>query len=289
MDGFVHNAEGYAKSCAPVLPALAPALSPISPVSARWATTIRLPELLLLHGFAVRAVRSVVLARGKQEHRQPHRDLHRRHNPGSGLRSGQRRSSSAAEHANIFQELDQANVSWKIYYTVTDELCLDGDDCRASANANYPATDFEYLSYSYQVSVSKIQPAQPVLRPRSHPAWLGDATNSFCIDPNHIAPLSTYFSDLTNGTLPSFAFIEAGYGNNDEHPGSGQSILAGQAQVANIVNSLMASPEWKDSVFFLSYDEGGGPYDHVPPVPGQSNDEYRCFARDDSGYLAPLR
>jgi phospholipase C len=25
-------------------------------------------------------------------------------------------------------------------------------------------------------------------------------------------------------------------------------------------------------VFFLSYDEGGGPYDHVPPVPGHSND-----------------
>ena len=39
-----------------------------------------------------------------------------------------------------------------------------------------------------------------------------------------------------------------------------------------IVNSFMASPEWKDSVFFLSYDEGGGPYDHVPPVPGHSND-----------------
>jgi phospholipase C len=101
---------------------------------------------------------------------------------------------------------------------------------------------------------------------------VGDATNSFCIDPNHIAPLSQYFTDLTNGALPSFTFIEAGYGNNDEHPGSDQSVLLGQAQVAHIVNSLMASPEWKDSVFFLSYDEGGGPYDHVPPVPGHSND-----------------
>jgi phospholipase C len=100
---------------------------------------------------------------------------------------------------------------------------------------------------------------------------VGDPTNSFCIDTNHIAPLSTYFSDLTDGTLPSFAFIEAGYGKNDEHPGSGQSILLGQAQVAYVVNSFMASPEWKDSVFFLSYDEGGGPYDHVPPVPGYSN------------------
>ena len=34
----------------------------------------------------------------------------------------------------------------------------------------------------------------------------------------------------------------------------------------------MSSASWGDSVFFLSYDEGGGPYDHVPPVPGHSND-----------------
>ncbi len=60
--------------------------------------------------------------------------------------------------------------------------------------------------------------------------------------------------------------------NNDEHPGSGQSILLGQQQVAKMVNSLMVSPSWKDSVFFLAYDEGGGPYDHVPPTAGHSND-----------------
>jgi phospholipase C len=59
---------------------------------------------------------------------------------------------------------------------------------------------------------------------------------------------------------------------NDEHPGSGQSILSGQKEVASVVNALMTSPSWHDSVFFLAYDEGGGPYDHVPPVPHHSND-----------------
>jgi phospholipase C len=43
--------------------------------------------------------------------------------------------------------------------------------------------------------------------------------------------------------------------------------------VANIINAFMTSPAWKDSVFFFSYDEGGGPYDHVPPVPHHSNDK----------------
>ena len=59
---------------------------------------------------------------------------------------------------------------------------------------------------------------------------VGDASNSFCIDPTHIAPLSQFFTDMANGTLPSFSYIEAGYGVNDEHPGSGQSIFTGQAQ-----------------------------------------------------------
>jgi phospholipase C len=173
---------------------------------------------------------------------------------------------------NIFQELDQANVSWKIYFTVTEGFCLEEDDCSGSSSAAYPATDFSNLTYSYQYLYENPTGAA-CTPPTQASSVVGDSSNSFCIDPNHLAPVSQYFTDLTNGTLPSFAFIEAGYANNDEHPGSGQSILLGQAQVANILNSFMASPEWNDSVFFLSYDEGGGPYDHVPPVPGHSNDK----------------
>ncbi len=172
--------------------------------------------------------------------------------------------------ANVFQELDQATVSWKIYYTVTQGYCLGEDDCIGGSNAEYPATNFSSFAYSFQY-LHENPSGVACAPPTQGSIVVGDKSNSFCIDPNHIAPLSTYFSDLNSGTLPSFAFIEAGYGNNDEHPGSGQSILLGQTQVANVVNSFMASPEWKDSVFFFSYDEGGGPYDHVPPVPNSSN------------------
>jgi phospholipase C len=174
---------------------------------------------------------------------------------------------------NIFQELDQAKVSWKIYYSVTQGLCLDQDDCLASGNSVYPATHFSNLTYSYQYIYENPTGVPCVAPTVSSYEAVGDPTNSYCVDSTRIAPLvPTYANDLKNGTLPSFAFIEAGYGHNDEHPGSGQPILNGQAQVANLVSELMGSPEWKDSVFFVSYDEGGGPYDHVPPVPGHSND-----------------
>lgn len=172
---------------------------------------------------------------------------------------------------SIFQELDGANVPWKIYYTVTQGACLSADDCSATASAQYPATDFGYLSYSYKYLYENPTGAA-CTAPTQPSSVVGDKGNTFCIDPTHIAPLTTYYTDLTNGTLPAFAFIEAGYGNNDEHPGSGQSILSGQAQVAKVINAFTASSAWKDSIFFLSYDEGGGPYDHVPPVPKHSND-----------------
>jgi phospholipase C len=172
---------------------------------------------------------------------------------------------------SIFEELQNANVSWKIYYTSTQGLCLVGKDGCTNGGSNYPATDFSNFAYSARYLYANPTGAA-CTAPTQASSVVGDSSNSFCIDPTHITPLSTYFTDLTNNTLPSFAFIEAGYGNNDEHPGSGQSILTGQAQVANVINSLMTSPSWSSSVFFFSYDEGGGPYDHVPPVPGHSND-----------------
>jgi phospholipase C len=95
---------------------------------------------------------------------------------------------------------------------------------------------------------------------------VGDPKNSFCIDTTHVAPLTQLITDLNNATLPSFSYIEPGYSNNDEHPGSGQTILKGQLSTATVLNAFMASPSWNDSVFFFTYD-------HVPPVPAHTNDK----------------
>jgi len=175
----------------------------------------------------------------------------------------------------IFEELDTNTVSWKIYYSTTQDQCLAGNNgsCGNHPIDKYPAATFTYFTYSVNYLYAKNQQRPTCVAPTqdSGPA-VGDPNNAFCIDVNHIAPLGQFTTDLTNKTLPSFAWIEPGYSNNDEHPGSGQSILLGQAQVASLFNAFMASPSWKDSIFFWSFDEGGGPYDHVPPVPGHTND-----------------
>ena len=89
----------------------------------------------------------------------------------------------------------------------------------------------------------------------------------------NIVPVSQYFTDLANNTLPQVSFIQAGLASGrDEHPGGqtttgegGNDIQKGALYVSNLINGLMSSSSWPSSVFILSYDEGGGFYDHVPP------------------------
>src|SRR5215472_1056984 len=74
--------------------------------------------------------------------------------------------------------------------------------------------------------------------------------------------------------LPQVIFIDSASGASglDEHPDN--NIQTGAAYVQGIISALMQSDAWKDSIFILSYDEGGGLYDHVPPfmVPPPDSD-----------------
>ena len=172
----------------------------------------------------------------------------------------------------IFEEMDSAGASWKIYYSSTDDNCLFGSTNCSNPGSKYPSTTFSFFSYSSKYVYANPSHGACTAPTTNSGMAVGDPNNDFCIDTTHIVPITQYFKDLQAGTLPDFAWIEPGYSNTDEHPGSGQSILNGQASVANVINAFMSSPSYKDSVFFLTYDEGGGPYDHVPPVPGHTND-----------------
>src|SRR5215469_8678710 len=88
----------------------------------------------------------------------------------------------------------------------------------------------------------------------------------FQTDFKKVVPISNWFTDVKNpSTLPSVIFIERGGTIGlDEHPTN--NVQKGASDVAGIVNALIKSPSWADSVFILTYDEGGGLYDHVPPA-----------------------
>ncbi len=79
-----------------------------------------------------------------------------------------------------------------------------------------------------------------------------------------IKTIKDYHDDIQNGTLPTVAFLDAPWDVTDEHPAGG-NIQKGQKWVGDRIAHLMASDLWKTSAIFLTYDEGGGFYDHVPP------------------------
>jgi phospholipase C len=147
----------------------------------------------------------------------------------------------------IFQELQSANITWKIYVNPQGSTCT---------GPPYDPACLLTLSY-----VRNFQWGQTI--PTAYP--------------NNIAPISQYFTDLTNGTLPQVAQIEpATDAGLDEHPSTADStpndIQLGANYVASLINGLMTSSAWQNSAFILTYDEMGGLYDHVSPQPEPSPD-----------------
>jgi phospholipase C len=270
MDGFVHNAEGFAKSCA----SSGTCSGTFTDLTGQRAMGYYDQGFLnyyyyLASQFAV-SDRWFSPVSSKSA---PNRIATFTGGTTQGLAFDPGSDDHVAPLAvnTIFQELDGAGVSWKVYYTVTNGFCLAGNTC-GTGSGNFPATYLNYFTYFHKYLYQNPSHAACTGTTKAS-SVVGDTSNYFCIDTTRVAPITTYYTDLSSSTLPSFSFIEAGSGINDEHPGSVASVLNGQSEVAQVVNAFMTSPEWKDSAFFFSFDEGGGPYDHVPPVPGHSNDK----------------
>ena len=144
----------------------------------------------------------------------------------------------------IFQELENAHVSWKIYVNPKNTGC--------SGPPYNPAC---LLQTSY---IKYFQWGQTI--PTKYPNNIGTIG----------VANSDFDNDLRNGTLPAVAQIEpATDAGLDEHPSSSDSSPSktqnGALYVSEIINSVMNSSSWKDSAFILTYDEFGGIYDHVSP------------------------
>jgi phospholipase C len=62
--------------------------------------------------------------------------------------------------------------------------------------------------------------------------------------------------------LPAVVFVDLEPA--DEHPDNGD-IRAGEVGVHDLMMQIFASPAWAHTAVFVTYDEGGGYFDHVPP------------------------
>ncbi len=75
---------------------------------------------------------------------------------------------------------------------------------------------------------------------------------------------SEYFRAAREGTLPAVSWVMP-YSGAGEHPGSGEPIWKGMRHVTRVINAAMRGPDWSSTAIFLTWDDWGGFYDHVPP------------------------
>ncbi len=144
--------------------------------------------------------------------------------------------------ASMVELFTEAKVSWKYY--VESEPTPSGDVSHTKPDIWYPnPKDFNLWN-----------PLPGFKAVRDNPEKM-----------SHLVALKEYFRDLKRGTLPQVSWIVPKFSDSEHPPEQCGPVAQGMWYVTKLVNALMQSPYWKDSVVFLTWDDYGGFYDHVPP------------------------
>jgi acid phosphatase len=74
---------------------------------------------------------------------------------------------------------------------------------------------------------------------------------------------AAFLAAVDAGTLEQVTFYKP-QGNLNEHAGYAD-VASGDAHIADVIAHLERSPQWKNMVVIVTYDENGGFWDHVAP------------------------
>jgi phospholipase C len=78
----------------------------------------------------------------------------------------------------------------------------------------------------------------------------------------HIFPVDRVVDDIEAGALPPVTWITPRF-ELSEHPEF--NFCHGENWSTEVIDAIMRSDMWKDTAIFLTWDDYGGFYDHVPP------------------------
>jgi phospholipase C len=86
-----------------------------------------------------------------------------------------------------------------------------------------------------------------------------------------------FISQAAAGTLPHVAWLDPNVGladgtvtNNDDHPPA--DVQIGSQFLSQVYQAVTTSPQWAHVALFITWDENGGEYDHLPPAPACAPD-----------------
>lgn len=167
-------------------------------------------------------------------------------------------------YANIGDRLDAAGVSWAWYNE-------DWNNVKAWAlKTAFGPGDGSAVVDTINMYVPHHNPFQ------YFPSWAAN------VKAGHMRDTQDFFADAKAGKLPGVSFIKA-TGIHDEHPAD-SAPQWGEKWVMDILKALGESSLWGKTAVIITYDEGGGFWDHVaPPRP----DPYGYGTRIPSFLISP--
>lgn len=138
-------------------------------------------------------------------------------------------------------------------------------DAEGNISEEPPCWDFQTLADSLQnIGVSWKFYAPPAGQVGHNFSTL-DAINHIRNSPlwtTNIAPYTQFASDAANGNLPAVSWLVNGTQN--DHP-KGSAVCNSENWAVNQINAIMQGPDWNTTAIFMTWDDFGGFYDHVPP------------------------
>jgi acid phosphatase len=142
--------------------------------------------------------------------------------------------------------LSERSVGWA-WYGGAWQAALDGRGEGSRPNFQHHHQPFNYFT--------QFAPGTAARERHIRDGGLGDS------------PISNKFiADVVAGRLPAVSFYKP-QGNLNLHAGY-SDIESGDAHVANVIEHLKKSPQWKNMVVIITFDENGGWWDHVAPPKG---------------------
>ena len=154
----------------------------------------------------------------------------------------------------ITQLLTTGRIDWKYYVS----------HGKAPAFAHGDDTDQDEKTYTYWNPLP------------AFPAVMNDPNQS-----SRLVNANQFYVDAVRGTLPQVSWVIPNY-EQSEHPPA--SVSNGMAFVTGLVNAVMNGPNWNSTAIFVSWDDWGGFYDHVPPP---NVDEYGLGIRVPGLVISP--
>jgi phospholipase C len=176
-------------------------------------------------------------------------------------------TSSALIHMtgkNIGDLLNAAGVTWGFFHEGFDTTATNSNGTTACRRSNKSdVTRQTPLDYSPAVNPFQyyLSTANPLhVRPTSA-LVIGYANDAGA---NHQYDMHDFFEALKAGNFPAVSFLKsAAY--RDGHAGYSDP-LDEEAFLVHVINTIQQTPEWKNTVVIVTYDDSDGWYDHVNNV-----------------------